>query len=73
MERKGEMCHKSDRAQVTGEAKEKLKYDEMNVDVDTESAETKSSKKEVGSSGIIRNTRCRRQQQKTFRGRSSRS
>ena len=42
--------HKSDRAKVTREEKEKLKDDEMKIDVDApqgESAETKSSKRKV--------------------------
>ena len=48
VEPKGEMGHKPDRAEVSREEKEKLKKDEMKVDVDTpqgESVETKSSKR----------------------------
>ena len=44
----GEMGHKSDRTKVTREVKEKLKEDEMEVDVDApqgERVETQSSKR----------------------------
>ena len=50
MEPKGEMGHKSDRVKVTREDKERLKDDEMKMDVDApqrESAETKSSKRKM--------------------------
>ena len=62
MEPKGEVGHKSDRTKVTREEKEKLKEDEMEVDVDApqgESVETKSSKEEGDSSRIRRNPRLR--------------
>ena len=47
MEPQGKMGHKSDRAKVTREETEKLKEDEMEVDVDApqgESLETKAQK-----------------------------
>ena len=50
VETKGEVGHKSDRTKVAREEKEKLKQDEMEVDVDAsqgECVETKSSKRKV--------------------------
>ena len=50
VEQKGEMGHKLDRTKVTREETEKLKEDEMEVEVDApqgESVETKSSKRKV--------------------------
>ena len=50
MDLKGEADHKSDRTKVARVEKDKLKEDEMEVDVDAsqgESVETKSSKKKV--------------------------
>ena len=47
---KGEVGHRSDRTKVAREEKEKLKEDEMEVDVDApqgESAEVKSTKENV--------------------------
>ena len=62
VEPKGATGHRSDRTKVAREEKEKLKEDEVKMDVDApqgESAETKSSKKECDSSRVKRNPRLR--------------